>query len=105
MIIKRPQLPTRPRQPLLRPGPHTALQGQRRLSDKVRVAFHGACDEGAVEIAERLLDQMEELIHHPPILPTGVNRRQPENLVALCERLANLLLWRIKDQPESLRPY
>jgi hypothetical protein len=33
------------------------LRRGRRLSDKVRDAFHTACDEQAVEIAERLLNQ------------------------------------------------
>ncbi len=65
-----------------------------RLSDKIRVAFHIACDDGAFELAERLLGQLDQLVHCPPVLPTGVDRRQAESLAALCERLANLLLWR-----------
>jgi hypothetical protein len=71
-----------------------SARGQRRLSDKIRVAFHAACDEGAVEIAEHLLSQLDQLIHRPPRLPTGFDRRRPEHLTALAERLANLLLWR-----------
>jgi hypothetical protein len=67
------------------------------LSDKTRAAFHTACDEGAFEIAERLLIQLNALIRRPPFLPNRVDRRQPESLTALNERLINLLLWR----PES----
>ena len=92
MVLRRPHLPARQSSPL--PTVRAAARGRRRLSDKIRVAFHAACDEGAVEIAERLLDQLDKLTHRPPLLPGGVDRRQPENLAALCERLANLLLWR-----------
>jgi hypothetical protein len=73
-----------------------AVRG-RRLSDKIRVAFHTACDKGTFEIAERLLNQLDELIRRPPILPSGVDRRHPESLAALDERLANLLLWRTES--------
>jgi hypothetical protein len=86
MAVKRPQLPMR--QPPQRP-----VANALRLSDKLRDAFHAACDEGAVEIAERLLNQLGELIHRPSTLPTGIDRRRPESIAALCERLANLLLW------------
>ena len=91
MAVKRSQLPTR--QPSQRPIARATARRGRRLSDKVRDAFHTACDEGAVEIAERLLNQLGELIHRPPTLPTGIDRRRPESIAALCERLANLLLW------------
>jgi hypothetical protein len=89
MVVKRLRLPTR-------------QHSSRRLSDKIRVAFHAACDEGAVEIAEHLLSQLDLLIHRPPLLPTGFDRRQPEPLTAPAERLANLLLWRV--QTEGTRP-
>lgn len=66
----------------------------RRLSDQVCFAFHAACDEGAVEAAERLLRHIEQIIQHPLRLPAGFDRRQPEPLTALAARLMNLLLWR-----------
>ena len=94
MAVKPPRLPVRQPPPLLRG--RTAARG-RRLSDKIRVAFHTACDEGAFEIAERLLNQLDALIRHPPLLPNGVDRRQPESLAALNERLINLLLWHTKS--------
>ena len=91
MAVKRPLLPTRP--PLTLRFVRVAARGQRRLSDKIRSAFHTACDERTVGTAERLLGQLDELIHRPPVLPIGVDRRQPESLAALREQLANLLLW------------
>jgi hypothetical protein len=94
MAIRRPRLPTRQASP--RPSVRTAAR-VRRLSDKVRVAFHAACDEGAVEIAERLLVQLDTIIHSPSDLPIGVDRRRRESLTPLDERLANLLLWRVES--------
>jgi hypothetical protein len=94
MAVKPPRLPVRQPPPLLRV--RTAARG-RRLSDKIRIAFHTACDEGAFEIAERLLNQLDALIRRPPILPNRVDRRQPESLAALNERLINLLLWHTKS--------
>jgi hypothetical protein len=91
MVGKRLQLPARRHFGIRFNG-----QPQRRLTDKVRVAFHAACDEGAVEIAERLLIQLEQLIHSPSQLPIGFDRRRPERLTAPAERLANLLLWQIE---------
>ncbi len=64
----------------------------RRLSDKVRVTFHTVCDEGALEIAERLLKQLDQLVHIPRLLPPGGDRRRPESLTGPAERLVNLLL-------------
>jgi hypothetical protein len=93
MAGKRLRLPTRQQSPRLF-GVRATARRQRRLSDKIRVAFHTACDNGAVEIAERSLNQLDLLIHRPPRLPTKFDRRRPESIVALCERLANLLLWR-----------
>jgi hypothetical protein len=100
MVVKRLRLP--PRQHSPRPfGIPVSAQPERRLSDKIRVAFHAACDEGAVEIAEHLLSQLDQLTHRPPLLlPTGFDRRRPEPLTAPAERLANLLLW----QTEGTRP-
>src|ERR1700710_1215817 len=99
MAVKRLPLPTRAS---LFSRMRVSARRGRRLSDKVRVAFHTACDEGAIVIADSLLKQLDQLIHHPPRLPTGFDRRRPEHLAALTERLANLLLWRprarISDQ-------
>jgi hypothetical protein len=49
------------------------------LSDKVRIAFHTACDEGAVVIAELLLSQLAQLTHHPPQLSTGFQNATGRN--------------------------
>jgi hypothetical protein len=95
MVVKRLRMPPRQHSPRLF-GIRISAERQRRLSDKVRIAFHAACDEGALVLAELLLSQMEQLIHHPPLLPTGLDRRRPEHLNGPAERLANLLLWRMQ---------
>lgn len=62
----------------------------RRLSDKILVAFHHACDQSDFEVAECLLRVLEMMIAAPRLpLRTG-ERRDQEALVAACERLWQL---------------
>ncbi len=63
----------------------------RRLSDKILIAFHQACDQGDVEVARPLLEVLEFMLKRPPHLPGGVDRRGQESLVAAHERL-----WQIR---------
>jgi hypothetical protein len=66
---------------------------KRRLSDSILQAFHAACDEGATEIAWRLLGQLERIAVRGQALPSGADQRQHEDLAAPRERLHNLILW------------
>jgi hypothetical protein len=59
----------------------------RRLSDKILIAFHHACDQGDVEVARQLLDVLEFMTTRPASLPDGKDRRAKESLVAAHERL------------------
>jgi hypothetical protein len=62
----------------------------RRLSDKIFLAFHHACDQRDYEIAERLLHVLEAEMTRQTV-PPGANRRKNiESLVAAHERLWNL---------------
>jgi hypothetical protein len=63
----------------------------RRLSDKILIAFHHACDGGDVEVAASLLDVLAFMIDRPPHLPDGSDRRAEESLVAAHERLWQIL--------------
>jgi hypothetical protein len=57
----------------------------RRLSDKILIAFHHACDQGDFEVAEELLAVLEMVVTR---LPTAPNRRNDAgSLVAAHERL------------------
>jgi len=59
----------------------------RRLSDKILIAFHHACDQGNAEAAWELLNILEFMAKREPTLPTGGERRVREGLVAAHERL------------------
>ncbi len=62
----------------------------RRLSDKILIAFHHACDQGDYEIANQLLRVLEMLLTRRPLSPDANRRRTIESLVAAHERLWNL---------------
>lgn len=62
----------------------------RRLSDKILIAFHHACDQGDYEVAERLLSILEQMLTRRTV-PVDANRRKGiESLVAAHERLWHL---------------
>ncbi len=62
----------------------------RRLSDKILIAFHHACDQGDLEVAEQVLHVLEMMLTRRPLTPDGSRRRNMESLVAAHERLWHL---------------
>ena len=70
----------------------------RRLSDKILIAFHHACDQGDFEVADELLRVLEMMFTRRPTmpLPDSNRRKNMESLVAAHERL-----WMLKH-PEKL---
>ncbi len=62
----------------------------RRLSDKILVAFHHACDVMDLEVAEQLLRLLETMTTRRPRPEDGNRRRSIEGLVAAHERLWHL---------------
>jgi hypothetical protein len=62
----------------------------RRLSDKILIAFHHACDQGDLEVAEQVLHVLEMMLTRRPRTPEGSRRRNMESLVAAHERLWHL---------------
>ena len=62
----------------------------RRLSDKILIAFHHACDQSDFEVAEQLLHILEMMLMRRPLTPDGTRRRNMESLVAAHERLWHL---------------
>jgi hypothetical protein len=62
----------------------------RRLSDRILVAFHQACDQDELEVAEQLLGVLEMMLSHRPLAHITTRRRNVESLVAAHERLWNL---------------
>ncbi len=63
----------------------------RRLSDKILIAFHHACDQADYEVADDLLRILETMLTRRPTAPDGNRRRNIESLVAAHERL-----WMLK---------
>jgi hypothetical protein len=62
----------------------------RRLSDKILIAFHHACDQADYEVAKELLQILEMMLTRRPQNPDGTRRRSMESLVAAHERLWHL---------------
>ena len=62
----------------------------RRLSDKLLVAFHHACDVMDLEVADQLLRLLEMMTTRRPRPEDGNRRRSIEGLVAAHERLWHL---------------
>jgi hypothetical protein len=62
----------------------------RRLSDKILIAFHQACDQHDFEVAERMLPVLEMVISGRWHQPAAPDRRGKESLVAAYERLWQL---------------
>ncbi len=58
-----------------------------RLSDKVLVAFHQACDAPDFEISGHLLPLLEIMLMRPSIHVDSNRRRNAEGFVAAHERL------------------
>jgi len=73
---------------------HKSSQGaprySRRLSDKILLAFHHACDQGDYEIAEQLLHILETMLTRRTVPPDSNRRKSIESLVAAHERLWHL---------------
>lgn len=69
----------------------------RRLSDKILIAFHHACDQGDLEVAEQLLHVLEMMLTRRPLTADGMRRRNMESLVAAHERL-----WHLRHPHNSL---
>jgi hypothetical protein len=62
----------------------------RRLADHILIAFHAACDQRDLEVAERLLAVLAMVVSGRRRQPTAPDRRGKESLVAAYERLFDL---------------
>lgn len=70
----------------------------RRLSDKILIAFHHACDQSDFEVAEELLRVLELMLTRRPVAPDQNRRKNMESLVAAHERLWLLRHPEVKEQ-------
>jgi hypothetical protein len=67
----------------------------RRLSDKILIAFHHACDQADFDVADQLLRVLEMMLTRKTLTPDGNRRRSMESLVAAHERL-----WHLRHRSE-----
>lgn len=78
-------------EPQIKPAlPGGTPRYSRRLSDKILIAFHQACDQSDLEVAEQLLHVLEMMVSRRPLNPDGSRRKNMESLVAAHERLWHL---------------
>lgn len=70
----------------------------RRLSDKILIAFHHACDQQDFEVAEELLRILEMMLTRRPASADNNRRKNMESLVAAHERL-----WLLRHPEASER--
>jgi len=78
------------------PGSVTAPRQGRRLSDKILVAFHHACDAQDLVVAEQLLKTLEGMLTRRGVSPEQNRRKSLETLVAAHERL-----WHLRHRDSS----
>jgi hypothetical protein len=77
----------------LETAPRTTVSAprySRRLSDKILLAFHHACDQGDYEVAQQLLQILETMLTRRTVAPDANRRKSIESLVAAHERLWHL---------------
>jgi hypothetical protein len=67
-----------------------ARRRPRRVADHILTAFHQACDQRDLEVAEQLLAVLAMVIAGRRHQPTAPDRRDKESLVAAYERLWQL---------------
>ncbi|MFN7308973.1 MAG: hypothetical protein ACK5TQ_20685 [Acetobacteraceae bacterium] len=68
-------------------GAAVTTRHTRRLSDKILIAFHHACDQADFEVANDLLVILEKMLKRPAAGSDSNRRKSLESLVAAHERL------------------
>jgi hypothetical protein len=89
-IIKQRILPVEDERVVALNRATTTPRYSRRLSDKILIAFHHACDQGDLEVAQQLLHVLDMMLTRRPLTLDGNRRRNMESLVEACERLWHL---------------
>jgi hypothetical protein len=68
-------------------GKNQAPAYTKRLSDKILIAFHQACDGRDLEVADQLLRVLEMVLTRQPVEAERHAQRRKQSLVAAYERL------------------
>lgn len=68
-------------------GASAGSRHTRRLSDKILIAFHHACDQSDFDVANDLLLILEKMLKRPSAGSDTNRRKSIESLIAAHERL------------------
>ena len=71
----------------------------RRLSDKLLMVFHSACDQGRLEVAESVLDLAEQVVRRDP--PPQQPERRRQDMVAIVQAYERL--WELRNPGKPSR--
>ena len=71
-------------------APQAKQRRSRRLSDKILLVFHAACDVREFQVARQLLTTLEWMMSSSSVHSATDRRRNTEALVAAHERLWSL---------------
>lgn len=71
----------------------------RRLSDKLLMVFHSACDQGRLDVAESVLDLAEQVVRRDP--PTAQPDRRRQDMVAIVQAYERL--WELRNPGKPSR--
>lgn len=71
----------------------------RRLSDKLLMVFHSACDQGRLDVAESVLDLAEQVVRRDP--PPAQPERRRQDMVAIVQAYERL--WELRNPGKPSR--
>jgi hypothetical protein len=74
----------------------TAPRYSRRLSDKILISFHQACDQNDFDVARQLLSVYEFMLTRRDVPAEANRRRSLDSLVAAHERL-----WYLRNPEQN----
>ena len=70
--------------------PQRVPSRRRRVVDQILIAFHFACDEDDLEVADQLLAILDFMLYRPPSAGRPERRADTQPLLAAHERLWHL---------------
>ena len=85
------------------PNPATLASLNRRLTDKILIAFHQACEQQDAQVAKHLLSVLDFMWERDQDAPWG-RRGNVNFLVPARERYQHLVYVTTRLQPEPVEP-
>jgi hypothetical protein len=76
--------------------PSEGMRYTRRLTDKILIAFHSACDQNDIDAAGPLLDVLDFMVRRASVDRRSRDHRTEESVFAAHERL-----WHLKNREHT----